>query len=164
MPKTQKKSRQPSTPGGLLVCLSVRVLSEALTILDNTYLMKSAGYDPDRPWDKEEALFAEAKRDMKRLRAEDRGEVVDEVGDPDDEDQDRDQDRDFEMGDETMDYDQDHVDGEEGEGQDEEVEVGEAEAEAGEEEGETAVEGEAADGETVEAGQEGLFLSGGDSP
>ena len=162
MPKTQKKSRQPSTPGDLLVRLSVRVLSEALTILDNTYLMKSAGYDPDRPWDKEEALFAEAKRDMKRLRAEDRGEVVDEVGDPDDEDQDRDQDRDFEMGDETMDYDQDHVDGEEEEGQDEEVEVGEAEA--GEEEGETAVEGEAADGETVEAGQEGLFLPGGDSP
>lgn len=38
--------------------------------------MKSAGYDPDRPWDKEEALFAEAKRDMERLRAEDRGETV----------------------------------------------------------------------------------------
>lgn len=42
--------------------------------------MKSAGYDPDRPWDKEEALFAEAKKDMARIQAEDRGAVFDENG------------------------------------------------------------------------------------
>jgi transcription factor TFIIIB component B'' len=42
--------------------------------------VKSAGYDPDRPWDKEEALFAEAKKDMARIQAEDRGAIFDENG------------------------------------------------------------------------------------
>lgn len=48
-------------------------------------MQKSAGYDPDRPWDAEEALFAEAKRDMEKLRAEDRGEeyLDNAIGEPD---------------------------------------------------------------------------------
>ncbi|OXH19409.1 transcription factor TFIIIB component b'' [Cryptococcus neoformans A1-35-8] len=36
--------------------------------LDKDYLAKSAGYDPSRSWDKEEALFEEAKADVERLR------------------------------------------------------------------------------------------------
>jgi hypothetical protein len=175
MPKTQKKSRQPSTPGGLSVHFAFIVFVRRADDLDNHYLMKSAGYDPDRPWDKEEALFAEAKRDMTRLRAEDRGEVVDEIGDPDDEDRDRD--REYEMGDETMDMDfdaeeHDQVDGEGEEGQDAVVEgrdaveggdePAEGDIEAGDEGGEEGVEGEG--GEPVEGETEGLFLPGGQSP
>lgn len=56
-------------------------LSYADYFLDDHYLKKSAGYDPDRPWDAEEALFAEAKRDMERLKAEDRGEAPPEYDD-----------------------------------------------------------------------------------
>lgn len=70
---------------------------QADTLADNQYLRKSAGYDPNRPWDKEEALFAEAKRDMLRLRAEDRGEEP-----PEDEEMAHDG-----FGDETMDFDAD---------------------------------------------------------
>lgn len=36
--------------------------------LDKDYLAKSAGYDASRSWDKEEALFEEAKADVERLR------------------------------------------------------------------------------------------------
>jgi transcription factor TFIIIB component B'' len=126
-------------------------------MIDNTYLRKSAGYDPDRPWDKEEALFAEARRDMNRLKAEDRGEIVDEngdiigVGEPDDGL------GDDHIGDETMDFDadvQEEEDVQEGEEGDEEVEGEVAEeVEGGQEE---------APAEEVDAGQEALFLPGGD--
>ncbi|KAK8864463.1 hypothetical protein IAR55_001712 [Kwoniella newhampshirensis] len=36
--------------------------------LDKAYLSKSAGYDPDKPWDREEALFEEARQDQQKLR------------------------------------------------------------------------------------------------
>ncbi|KIR40562.1 transcription factor TFIIIB component b'' [Cryptococcus deuterogattii 99/473] len=36
--------------------------------LDKDYLAKSAGYDASRSWDKEEALFEEAKANVERLR------------------------------------------------------------------------------------------------
>ncbi|KAK6910032.1 hypothetical protein I203_104061 [Kwoniella mangroviensis CBS 8507] len=36
--------------------------------LDKEYLTKSSGFDPTRPWDKEEALFEEAKSDADRLK------------------------------------------------------------------------------------------------
>ncbi|WWC70069.1 uncharacterized protein I206_104015 [Kwoniella pini CBS 10737] len=36
--------------------------------IDKEYLTKSAGYDPTKPWDKEEALFEEAKYDADKLR------------------------------------------------------------------------------------------------
>ncbi|WWC62036.1 uncharacterized protein I303_104624 [Kwoniella dejecticola CBS 10117] len=36
--------------------------------IDKEYLTKSAGYDPTKPWDKEEALFEEAKSDADKLR------------------------------------------------------------------------------------------------
>lgn len=39
-----------------------------LWFTDKDYLAKSAGYDPSRSWDKEEALFEEAKADVERLR------------------------------------------------------------------------------------------------
>lgn len=35
---------------------------------DKDYLAKSAGYDASRSWDKEEALFEEAKANVERLR------------------------------------------------------------------------------------------------
>jgi transcription factor TFIIIB component B'' len=35
---------------------------------DQQYLVKAAGYDADRPFDREEALFAEARDDVERLR------------------------------------------------------------------------------------------------
>jgi transcription factor TFIIIB component B'' len=113
---------------------------------DNGYLMKSAGYDPDRPWDKEEALFAEAKRDMARIQAEDRGMIFDEngemVGEADDGSQ---------LGDQTMEMDLHPID-EEGEGADEEVEGDAAREGEGEGEGEEGAE------------QEDLFLPGATSP
>lgn len=37
-------------------------------VTDKDYLAKSAGYDASRSWDKEEALFEEAKADVERLR------------------------------------------------------------------------------------------------
>lgn len=124
--------------------------------------MKSAGYDPDRPWDKEEALFAEAKRDMDRIQAEDRGMIFDEngemVGEADEGSQ---------MGDETM------LDAIDEEGEDEEVVPEGAEAEEMVGDGDTAeaeagLEGEAENGEVGEEGGGGgngsLFLPGGVSP
>ncbi|WWD17236.1 hypothetical protein CI109_101674 [Kwoniella shandongensis] len=36
--------------------------------LDKAYLSKSAGYNPDKPWDREEALFEEARQDQEKLR------------------------------------------------------------------------------------------------
>ncbi|WRT66436.1 uncharacterized protein IL334_003392 [Kwoniella shivajii] len=36
--------------------------------MDKAYLSKSAGYDPLKPWDKEQALFEEAKNDADKLR------------------------------------------------------------------------------------------------
>jgi hypothetical protein len=147
--------------------VSIDVLTQTLTEKDNHYLTKSAGYDPDRPWDKEEALFAEAKRDMDRLKQEDRGEVIGEA------------DEGSQVGDVTMDFGDPRSDGDEAGGDGEEAEVeGQSEdadpgAEAGAEgeEGE-AVEGEEVDGEPAaedegqsgEAGPEGLFLPGHASP
>lgn len=133
--------------------------------------MKSAGYDPDRPWDKEEALFAEAKRDMDRIQAEDRGIIFDEngemVGKADEGSQ---------MGDDTM---LDAIDeAGEGEGEREEIEgdgEGAEEEQAGDDVEEA--EGEAADVVQAQEGEGGeeqgdgyggededLFLSGGASP
>jgi hypothetical protein len=113
-------------------------------LADNKYLSKSAGYDPDRPWDKEEALFAEAKRDMDAAitaTKEDRGEVVDKVddmiGDPDQHD-------DVDMG-----YDGDLPEGEDGQ-QDQDQDA---------QEGDEAVVG--GDGEEPDV-PEGLFLPGGE--
>jgi len=116
--------------------------------------VKSAGYDPDRPWDKEEALFAEAKKDMARIQAEDRGAVFDEngemVGEADEGSQ---------MGD-PMDLELDPIDEVEEEVLEEEGAEGE-EAELqdqGEGEG-----GEGGDGEET-GGNESLFLPGATSP
>ncbi len=36
--------------------------------VDKAYLAKSAGYDDSRAWDREEALFAEARADVEKLR------------------------------------------------------------------------------------------------
>jgi transcription factor TFIIIB component B'' len=112
--------------------------------------VKSAGYDPDRPWDKEEALFAEAKKDMARIQAEDRGAIFDEngemVGEADEGSQ---------MGDPMeMELDPiDEVEEEEG-GEDEQAEeaVPEGYGEGGEA------------GEEIEGGNESLFLPGATSP
>ena len=133
--------------------------------------MKSAGYDPDRPWDKEEALFAEAKRDMDRIQAEDRGIIFDEngemVGEADEGSQ---------IGDDTM---LDAIDeAGEGEGEGEEIEgdgEGAEEEQAGDDVEEA--EGEAADVVQAQEGEGGeeqgdgyggededLFLPGGASP
>lgn len=129
--------------------------------------MKSAGYDPDRPWDKEEALFAEAKRDMARIKAEDQGMVFDEngemVGEADEGSQMGD-------GDVTMDMDLDPIDEvleeeEEGEGQGQEGEG--AEEEAGEAGAGDEAQAEGEDGgeeEQGDAGNESLFLPGATSP
>jgi len=136
--------------------------------------MKSAGYDPDRPWDKEEALFAEAKRDMDRIQAEDRGIIFDEngemVGEADEGSQ---------IGDDTM---LDAIDeAGEGEGEGEEIEgdgEGADEEQAGDDveeaEGEGADgiqtgEGEGEDGRNEQGDGQGgnnedLFLPGGASP
>ena len=117
--------------------------------------MKSAGYDPDRPWDKEEALFAEAKKDMARIQAEDRGAIFDEhgqmVGEADEGSQ---------MGDPMdLEMDLDPIDEVEEEGAEGE--------EAGEGGGEAEVQEEGEGGGDVEAhedGNESLFLPGATSP
>jgi transcription factor TFIIIB component B'' len=114
--------------------------------------VKSAGYDPDRPWDKEEALFAEAKKDMARIQAEDRGAIFDEngemVGEADEGSQ---------MGD-PMDLELDPIDEVEEEegGEDEQAEEAVPE---GDGEG-----GEIGEGEGNEIGNESLFLPGATSP
>ena len=36
--------------------------------VDKGYLAKSAGYDDQRAWDREEALFAEARQDVEKLK------------------------------------------------------------------------------------------------
>jgi hypothetical protein len=121
--------------------------------------MKSAGYDPDRPWDKEEALFAEAKRDMDRIQAEDRGMVFDEngemVGEADEGSQ---------MGD-PMEMELDPIDEVE---EEEEEGVEEEQAEEAGPEGEAQGEGEDEGGEEGEGqeaeGNESLFLPGATSP
>jgi len=108
--------------------------------------VKSAGYDPDRPWDKEEALFAEAKKDMARIQAEDRGAIFDEngemVGEADEGSQ---------MGD-PMDMELDPIDEVEEEDGGEDEQAGEAE--------EAVAEGEGGE----EGGNESLFLPGATSP
>jgi hypothetical protein len=171
MPRIQKKSLQPSMPGDLLVSQPFCLGERKLIISDNGYLVKSAGYDPDRPWDKEEALFAEAKRDMARMKAEDRGAIFDEngdivgeaVGEADEGSQMGD-------GDETM---LDAVDEEEErEGEDEDEEVQGEEEQPGEDEGqeEPEVEGAAQEGEEGgnenenENENEALFLPGAQTP
>jgi transcription factor TFIIIB component B'' len=114
--------------------------------------VKSAGYDPDRPWDKEEALFAEAKKDMARIQAEDRGAIFDEngemVGEADEGSQ---------MGD-PMDLELDPIDEVEEEegGEDEQAEEAVPDGEGGEAGGE--------EGEENEGGNESLFLPGATSP
>jgi len=116
--------------------------------------VKSAGYDPDRPWDKEEALFAEAKKDMARIQAEDRGAVFDEngemVGEADEGSQ---------MGD-PMDLELDPID----EVEEEAVEEEGAEGEEAELQDQGEVEGgEGGEGEE-NGGNESLFLPGATSP
>lgn len=113
--------------------------------------MKSAGYDPDRPWDKEEALFAEAKKDMARIQAEDRGAIFDEngemVGEADEGSQ---------MGD-PMEMELDPIDEAEEEEGGEDEQAGEAE--------EAVAQGEGGqEGEEIEGGNESLFLPGATSP
>jgi transcription factor TFIIIB component B'' len=114
--------------------------------------VKSAGYDPDRPWDKEEALFAEAKKDMARIQAEDRGAIFDEngemVGEADEGSQ---------MGD-PIDLELDPIDEVEEEegGEDEQAEEAVPDGEGGEAGGE--------EGEENEGGNESLFLPGATSP
>jgi hypothetical protein len=174
MPRTQKKSLQPSMPGDLLVSQPFCLGERKLIISDNGYLVKSAGYDPDRPWDKEEALFAEAKRDMDRIKAEDRGAIFDEygnlvgeaVGEADEGSQMGD-------GDETM---LDAID-EEGEREDEDEEVqgderGGDDEQAGEDEGQEELEVGVPGAEDEEGGNEianeneneALFLPGAQTP
>jgi len=113
--------------------------------------VKSAGYDPDRPWDKEEALFAEAKKDMARIQAEDRGAIFDEngemVGEADEGSQ---------MGD-PMEMELDPIDEAEEEEGGEDEQAGEAE--------EAVAQGEGGqEGEEIEGGNESLFLPGATSP
>lgn len=36
---------------------------------DKGFLIKSSGYDPSRPFDREESLFAEARQGLDKLRA-----------------------------------------------------------------------------------------------
>ena len=116
--------------------------------------MKSAGYDPDRPWDKEEALFAEAKKDMARIQAEDRGAVFDEngemVGEADEGSQ---------MGD-PMDLELEPIDEVEEEVLEEDGAEGEGAEAQNEGEGEG---GEGGEGEEA-GGNESLFLPGARSP
>jgi transcription factor TFIIIB component B'' len=114
--------------------------------------VKSAGYDPDRPWDKEEALFAEAKKDMARIQAEDRGALFDENGDMVGE-----ADEGSQVGD-PMDLELDPIDEVEEEegGEDEKAEEAVPDGEGGEAGGE--------EGEENEGGNESLFLPGATSP
>jgi hypothetical protein len=128
--------------------------------------VKSAGYDPDRPWDHEEALFAEAKKDMARIQAEDRGAIFDEngemVGEADEGSQ---------MGD-PMEMELDPIDeveeeegGEGGEGEGGEDEQAEEAVPEGYGEGGEAGEGEGGEeDEGHEEGNESLFLPGATSP
>jgi transcription factor TFIIIB component B'' len=116
--------------------------------------VKSAGYDPDRPWDKEEALFAEAKKDMARIQAEDRGAIFDEngemVGEVDEGSQVGDP-MDLEL-DPIDEVEEEDVEGEGGEDEQAEEAVPEGEGEGGEE------------GEENEGGNESLFMPGATSP
>jgi hypothetical protein len=51
---------------GTLSSHSAKVIADDA---DQKFLEKSVGYNPDRPWDREEALFAEMKEDVERLKA-----------------------------------------------------------------------------------------------
>jgi transcription factor TFIIIB component B'' len=111
-------ARDSSLPDEGLVSVCDRTVTDHLS--DPAYLIKTIGYDPRRPFDREQELFAEAKADMERLKKLDsmvpEGEGGEEEGhEQEDEVVERD-------GEEDEAVEEEHEDGKEGE---DEGEVGE---------------------------------------
>ncbi|OCF36799.1 hypothetical protein I316_01395 [Kwoniella heveanensis BCC8398] len=73
--------------------------------LDKEYLTKAAGYDPNRAWDREEALFEEARADADKLRR------LDSLRPGEGDDDDGEGEREYDMG-ADMTFDDDGKDGE----------------------------------------------------